>query len=94
MLTRIVKMHFRSEEISNFKLLYEGVKLNIAGFEGCEGVKLVQELNNPGILFTISLWKSEEHLENYRKSELFRDTWAKTKLLFAAKPMAWTTLEV
>ena len=33
---------------------------------------------------------TEEDLEKYRKSELFKGVWAKTKILFAEKAEAWT----
>jgi heme-degrading monooxygenase HmoA len=42
------------------------------------------------VLFTFSIWDSEAALENYRQSDLFRDTWAKTKALFAEKAEAWS----
>ena len=30
-------------------------------------------------------------LNNYRNSELFKDVWSKTKILFNKKPEAWST---
>jgi heme-degrading monooxygenase HmoA len=39
---------------------------------------------------TYSHWTGEEALDNYRHSELFRVTWAKTKQLFADRPEAWS----
>ena len=94
MLTRLVKMHFHPEETANFIMLFEQVKDRIRAFEGCEEVKLIQDIDTPGIFFTLSKWQSEQDLENYRKSELFADTWAKTKRMFATKAMAWSTEEV
>ncbi len=41
-------------------------------------------------MFTYSYWESEAHLNTYRHSDLFRETWAKTKVLFADKPEAWS----
>jgi quinol monooxygenase YgiN len=45
-------------------------------------------VKQPHIYYTYSKWEDEEALENYRRSVLFTTTWAKTKVLFAAKPEA------
>ena len=90
MLVRIVKMTFATEHISTFENLFEGVKHKIEGFEGCMHLNLYQDQNNPQIFFTYSLWSGETALEKYRYSELFKDTWAKTKILFSDKPEAWS----
>ncbi len=42
------------------------------------------------VLFTYSHWESEAALETYRHSELFAEVWAATKVLFNAKPEAWS----
>jgi heme-degrading monooxygenase HmoA len=44
----------------------------------------------------LSFWETEEALELYRSSELFRSTWAKTKLLFDEKPQAnsYSSIEI
>jgi heme-degrading monooxygenase HmoA len=82
MITRIVKMTFRVDEIEAFLQLFEERKELIRNFEGCT--------HNPALFFTYSLWDSEEHLNQYRASHFFDDTWALTKQKFAAKPEAWT----
>jgi heme-degrading monooxygenase HmoA len=41
-------------------------------------------------MFTVSIWESEDDLNAYRNSELFENTWAKTKVLFNDKPEAWS----
>ena len=45
---------------------------------------------NPEIFFTYSYWENKQDLENYRNSELFKDVWAKTKVFFNDKPLAWS----
>ncbi len=90
MIKRIVKMEFRVEEIDNFLQLFETVKHKIKNTEGCQHLELWQDKTNPQILFTYSHWLNSEHLENYRNSALFEDTWAKTKALFSGKPQAWS----
>jgi heme-degrading monooxygenase HmoA len=87
---RLVKMTFREEEIGNFKEVFESRRAQIAAFPGCEGVSLLQDKNDPRIFFTYSRWRSEQDLEEYRNSTLFRETWQATKQLFAGKPAAWS----
>jgi len=90
MIVRIVKMSFKEEEIENFLTLFHSKKQYIRGFEGCDFLELYQDKNNPSIFFTYSYWKSEEDLENYRHSSLFKEVWANTKVKFNAKPEAWS----
>ncbi len=90
MLTRLVKMNFKEENVNEFIEIFHANKNFIAAFEGCHSVELQRDINTPTIFFTISKWRSEEDLENYRKSELFKGVWAKTKILFASKAEAWT----
>lgn len=93
MLVRVVKMHFSSNFIEEFKLLFNATKPKIAGFEGCNGVTLLQHETDQQLFFTISKWESAEHLERYRQSELFTNTWAKVKPNFLSKAEAWSLLE-
>lgn len=90
MIVRLVKMEFKPEEIENFQILFEGVKEKIRNFEGCMFLELLNGADQPTLFFTHSYWSSTEALEKYRKSQLFRTTWAETKALFNAKPEAWS----
>ena len=90
MITRIVKMTFRREEVEAFLALYKERRSLIRNFEGCTQLELWQDKNQPGVFFTYSLWDSEEHLNNYRASHFFDDTWSLTRQKFAARPEAWT----
>lgn len=94
MMTRLVKMQFRHDAVEDFKAIFEKAQPLISAFPGCEGVRLVQDILHPHIFFTISIWRSHEDLEHYRESELFLSTWAKTKVLFDAKPEAWSVHDV
>jgi len=93
MINRIVKMTFKPENTENFENLFLLVREKIVAFDGCRGVKLLRDVNNPAIYFTYSLWQDEECLNRYRKSALFDDTWKKTKALFSDKPEAWSLFE-
>ena len=58
--------------------------------EGCSHLELLNDINSPNIYFTYSYWNDETDLNNYRNSELFASVWSKTKILFCAKPEAWS----
>ena len=94
MITRIVKMIFKEEEIEGFRSLFEERKSLIRNFEGCTHLELWQDKQHPQIFFTYSIWDSEEHLNLYRASHFFDDTWALTKKKFAGKPEAWTVAQI
>lgn len=83
-------MTFKQEEIENFLELFHAKKQYIRGFDGCDFLELYQDKNNSSIFFTYSYWKSEDSLENYRHSDLFKEVWAETKIKFNAKPEAWS----
>lgn len=90
MIIRIVKMVFREEEIESFQHLFAERKSLIRNFEGCTHLELWQDKTYPQIFFTYSWWDTEAHLDQYRASHFFDDTWSQTKQKFAAKPEAWT----
>ena len=83
-------MSFELEKVEKFKSIYELNWHKIKGFEGCLHVELLQDRSSPSIFFTYSNWESENHLNNYRESILFKTVWASTKVLFNQKPEAWT----
>ncbi len=90
MFTRIVKMHFRKEEIPAFLDNFETVKHKIRNFEGCLFLELYCDKNIPEIYFTYSRWNDSKDLENYRNSALFKEVWNITKTMFAEKAEAWS----
>ena len=83
-------MVFREEEISEFKKLFEEKKKKIRQMPGCRHLELWQSKTDARVFFTYSMWDSEKHLEYYRHSDLFKETWSRTKALFDDKPHAWS----
>lgn len=83
-------MTFAPDKIADFEAIFEESRLKIIAFEGCNKVELYQDVNEPNVFMTYSFWDSEEHLNAYRKSELFGRTWKRTKQLFIDKPQAWS----
>lgn len=83
-------MTFDSSKVVEFKSMFDQVHQQIRNFEGCSHLELLQSKDDYRIFFTYSYWSSPEALDRYRHSDLFKRTWAKTKLWFDAKPEAWS----
>ncbi len=90
MIIRLVKMTFEKSKIESFKLIFESSQSKIILMQGCLKVELHQDIKQPEIFFTISHWERESDLENYRKSELFINTWKQVKPFFKEKAEAWS----
>lgn len=90
MIKRIVKLTFRETETENFLKIFKSKKKKIRASEGCLHLELWQDVTTPNIFFTYSFWNSEDDLNAYRHSDLFRNTWKETKKLFSDKPEAWS----
>jgi heme-degrading monooxygenase HmoA len=91
MIKRLVKLTFQADKTADFEAIFEASKNLIRAMEGCQHVELLRDVQDPTVYFTLSLWDTEGALEAYRQSELFQTTWAKTKILFADRPFAWST---
>lgn len=90
MIVRIVKMTFRPEEVPAFLELFDARKQQIRHFEGCTYLELWRETGKDNVFFTYSHWEGEAALDHYRFSAFFKDTWSRTKALFAEKAQAWS----
>ena len=92
MLVRIVRMDFQPDKVEDFLALFQEVQPVIRSFEGCHHLELCQDADHETVYYTLSKWTGQEALDNYRQSEFFKKTWAKTKLLFHDKPKAYSLL--
>ena len=90
MIVRIVKMKFHPELEQEFLGVFHHSAENIRQFEGCLKMNLFKVKSDELTYMTISHWYSENDLENYRNSELFKNTWKAVKPLFSGPPEAWT----
>ena len=91
MVVRLVKLRFRESEIPNFLKHFEVIKDSIRASEGCLHLQLLQDTEDPCIFFTHSHWNSNDDLQAYRNSDLFKEIWTETKAKFDGKPEAWST---
>ncbi|NER11820.1 antibiotic biosynthesis monooxygenase [Leptobacterium flavescens] len=90
MLVRIVKLTFQENKVEDFLANFNKNKERIRNFDGCRFLELYRDKEKPSVFFTYSYWESENDLENYRHSELFKSVWKTTKAWFADKPVAWS----
>ncbi len=94
MIKRLVKLTFQSDKTDDFLTIFEDSKHLIRQRNGCQHLELLRDTTTPHVFFTLSFWENEASLNAYRDSELFKTTWAKTKILFSDKAQAWTTTMV
>ena len=87
-------MKFRANGVEPFLNNFNEVKNQIRQFEGCKHLQLWQDVNDKQTFFTYSKWQSKDALNNYRNSELFKETWKFTKALFDDKPAAWSVQQL
>jgi len=90
MIVRIVKMTFEPEKVEEFLKIFQASKQLIRNMQGCNHLELLNDVQSKNIFFTYSYWDSENDLDTYRKSDVFKEVWSKTKVLFEAKPEAWS----
>ncbi len=90
MIIRIVKLTMRNEEVETFKTYFATVCDTIRHQPGCNLLQAWQDINQPAVFFTYSLWDSEDDLNNYRDSAFFAQFWKTVKQWFGAKAEVWS----
>jgi quinol monooxygenase YgiN len=81
-------MTFDPGRVPDFLEIFAASSPLIRSQEGCLTLELLADVRHANVMMTYSVWSSEEALETYRRSRLFKSTWAKTRPLFAARPEA------
>lgn len=90
MIIRIVRMHFTEAGVDEFLSLFKKHEELIRNFPGCTSLELLRDADDPTCFATLSYWNSPDDLENYRKSDLFKNVWGQTKTLFAERSIAFS----
>jgi len=83
-------MSFKADKIDEFLINFDANKEKIRNTKGCHLLELYRDKTQTNNFFTYSYWDKDQDLENYRNSDLFKNVWAKTKVLFSEKPQAWS----
>ena len=86
-------MDFVPEKVDDFVAFFHTIKSEIGNFPGCNHVELCKDSKLDHVYYTFSKWDDEASLEAYRESALFEDVWAKTKVMFGGKPLAYSLLQ-
>jgi quinol monooxygenase YgiN len=85
-------MTIDESKVDEFIEFTSEIKPKILGFEGCNQLDILRDVRKKNIFFSYSLWVSEEHLQHYRYSEFFKNTWRRVRQWFVEKPGAWSTM--
>jgi quinol monooxygenase YgiN len=88
MLIRLFRLIVAPDAVKSFLNRFDEAAPQIRTFSGCHHLELWCDVDNPSVFTTHSHWESEEALEQYRSSDLFRATWSELKPLFSARPRA------
>ena len=83
-------MTVRPDAVDDFLGCFDRAAPQIRAFPGCTHLELWEDARFPNVLTTCSHWTGAEALEAYRHSDLFHQTWAQAKPLFAARPQAFS----
>lgn len=83
-------MEFQPAHADDFLAHFRGVALHIRAFPGVRRLELHRDAHQPNVFYTYSLWNSENDLEAYRGSDLFKDAWKQAKSWFSEKPQAFS----
>lgn len=87
-------MTFQENKVDAFLENFKIHQNSIRNFPGCVHLELWQDENQKNIFTTYSHWESENHLNQYRDSELFKTVWKFTKGLFSEKPIAFSSKKI
>ena len=88
MIVRLVHLTFDPAHVSDFLLLFDQTSERILSSAGCTHLELLQHNRYPNMFTTYSKWESEQALQEYRSSDLFKQVWNQTKTWFVAPPVA------
>ena len=90
MITRIVRMEFKPEHVQDFLRQFDSVRHKIRQYPGVQKLELHHDTGQSNVFYTYSTWDSEQALETYRQSELFKYAWGAVKPWFGSKPQAFS----
>lgn len=91
MIKRFVKLTLDIEKMDHFMAVLDQNIDKIRASQGCSHLEILSDIHAPGSVWTFSLWDTEEDLNNYRNSTLFKGVWSEFKKCFSGKPEAWST---
>ena len=95
MITRIVRLTLKDElSLDEFKKLYTKRNPKSRGVSGCLEVRIMKDIKENNIYYTVSKWSNNQALEDYRSSEYFKQTWPMVKSTLAARTKVFTMEDI
>ena len=94
MLTRIVRLHIKEEYSEDFLTLFKSSEKAIRSFKGCLHLEIFRDISHKEVFYTLSKWESEKHLNAYRNSKFFQETWKIAKVLFKYKAITYSLVPI
>ena len=94
MIKRIVRLTVKDAASKEaFQEIYRSRNPFKNGVIGCLEVKVMQDVNDDDVFYTVSLWGSNDDLEAYRKSDYFAETWPLVKAQLSKPAEAFSMTE-
>ena len=91
MIVRLVELFIQEDKLDLSRQMLSRVAPKVRQFSGCTKLRIIEDLHNPGHITTYSHWHSEDDLNAYRNSDVFKDFWREIKPLFAERARAWSS---
>lgn len=95
MIQRIVKLTLSKQtDLEAFRVIYDARNPMKNKVKGCRSVKIMKEINDENVYYTVSMWDSDADLEAYRSSAYFKETWPMVKAHLAVRAEAFTLKDI
>lgn len=88
MITRLVHLDINPLKLSEFVRIFKSARPTILQSKGCQSVVLLQDVEHPSRVSTLSKWETLQDLDAYRNTPFFRETWEASKKTFQARASA------
>jgi quinol monooxygenase YgiN len=90
MITRITKFKIEKASLKDFEDFMKTFRDEIISIEGCRHFDILKDKDDENNLFMFMIWKDDEYLETFRKSDLNKLIVNKLKIFSAKEPSNWT----
>jgi len=95
MIKRIVRLTMKDTvSMQAFEDIYERRNPHKKSVKGCLDVKVMRDVNEENVYYTVSTWESNGDLEAYRQSPYFKETWPMVKANLAKRAEAYSMMEI
>lgn len=89
MITRIIRLTLKISH-EEFTEYINKAKDEFDKFEGCEQIEILKDKIGNNVYFIYTIWKSNKHLNKFRKSEFNKKFWNTIVDLSQNRPQVWS----